>query len=131
MMAIKEIVDRFVDKIFHNNNSMNDQLIEKTVPISLEMPVQVTIHDNIEGNVTFNFKLVENEFNDSYTKLEVLDANNADIIISNVRGYGVSCRNYKVGTFRGNYDLYLNFAIYPSEGMWLLQYTFLAKPIKK
>ena len=102
-----------------------EEFIAKTRPISEDEPVVATIHDEIEGNVDYTFKVIFNDFNSSYTKYNVVDEHHAEIIISNPSGFGVKPdKPILVGTYRNTYNLYVSFVLFSEGGKWFLEHTF-------
>ena len=84
-----------------------EEILNQRGKISLDVPFCVFIKDEIEGDMTFNFKLKEDEeHNGSYTTYEAHSINEATLTISNVKDNGVSSQKIPVGTYMGKYTLY-------------------------
>ena len=126
-MAINIFFSRLKNAIltFFGLNNMQE-LLYGTKPISEECPYKMVIHDAVEGNMTFTFKMTRDEFNSSYTNVVALDEHTAEVVISNPNGYGVrSDGQMKVGTYCGQYDLLLSFVLFQDEdNNWNIEYTF-------
>lgn len=90
-------------------------ILEETRAISLDHPVVFVIPDNVEGDMTFTIKLVNNKEDgaDSYTRYNAIDAYNAEIIISNApKNKSLTIGNdIFLGTYKKKYKLFLKYSL--------------------
>lgn len=101
------------------------ELNKYTGKLSNKDSFAVKIQDEVEGDMTFTFKLKNDYYNHSYTTYHVLDPHNAEIIISNVSGNGVKSQtSIELGTYAGKYRLFLDFVIYQSNNTWNIEAVF-------
>lgn len=112
---------------------MEVELCRKHGRISGDKPFVVTIPDEIEGDMEFSFKIKNDEFNQSYTKYNVLGDHNAEIVISNVKYNGVkSTKPIMLGTFKEMYYLYVSFVIFnenSNDKTWEIELIFTIKEL--
>lgn len=84
-----------------------------TMYISLERCAVIHVADEIEGDMTFTFKFIDDqEHNSGYTRYIVLDKFNAEIIISDP--FNKSIRPGEriiLGTYKYEYRLMLDFIL--------------------
>lgn len=106
-------------------------LLQQTAKISFNQNVTVLVKDPEDVDMTFVFKISNDAENDqSYTKYNVIDKANGELIVYNVG----SSRNVspkqpiRVGTYRKKYSLYVNFIIEAASvptDMSTIEITFL------
>lgn len=131
-MAIKDLLAR-LKSIFKSKKKM-ETLFKKTYEISKETPAKSIVYDEVEGNIEFSYKIVDEVQNpkDSYTRYEVADPHHATILISNVKGYGVRLNEpFRLGTYMNKYNLYLTYVLYSSdENKWFIEVSYLYDRLK-
>ena len=108
-----------------SNNMCKVQIAKGLQQISTDNPVSVVIPDEIEGDCTLVFKMVNDGNNRSYTNIDCEDEHHATISITNASGNGVrSDRKILLGTYKKDYELYLSFVLFTENDKWLLEYVF-------
>ena len=90
-------------------------ILSETKAISKDSPAVFYVKDNIEGDMTFSFILVDKPEDEgrSYTRYDVIDSHTGEFRISNVpsnRGVSLS-QQMKVGTYQNDKKLYMSFTI--------------------
>ena len=90
-------------------------LLQQTTKISMNQNATILIEDSVDVDMTFVFKLaVDNENAHSYTRYNVIDNANGEIIIYNIgAARTVSLKEpMPVGTYKKEFRLYVNYVLY-------------------
>lgn len=94
-------------------------LLQHNTQISYNQNAKVLIEDPLDVDMTFVFKMdKDTSHQESYTKYNVIDNGNAEIIIYNVGiARTVSLKQpIQVGSYKQEYKLYVDFVVYaPNE----------------
>lgn len=106
-----------------------EEILNQRGKISLDMPFCVSIKDEIEGDMTFNFKLKEDEHHGSYTTYEAHSSSEATLTISNVKDNGISSQKIPIGTYKGKFTLYTSFIVYRHDNNWIIDVKFFTKEV--
>lgn len=106
------------------------EILNQRGKISQDTPFIVFIKDEIEGDMTFNFKLTEDEqHNGSYTTYEAINPQEANLTISNVKDNGISSQKIPVGTYKEKFTLYTSFIVYRQDNDWMIDVKFFTKEV--
>lgn len=95
--------------------------------LSLDRPCMFTITDYVEGDMEFVFKLTNNDSPGSFTNYNTINEHQAELIISNVSGNGISSTDIELGTYKKVYSLFASFVIFPFNGTWQIDVDFKIK----
>lgn len=90
-------------------------LLQHTTQISPNQSAKVLIEDPLDVDMTFVFKMDKDpSHHESYTKYNVINNGNAEIIIYNVgTARTVSLKQpIQVGSYKQEYKLYINFVLF-------------------
>ena len=99
--------------MLHNTS---DPIIYKTFSVYPGEIKRVILPDETEGDIFFNF-IIEH-LSDKQTSVQVIDNHQAEIRIS-VESYRktVASTPIRLGTYKGIYDLYLDYEVFPEDVM--------------
>ncbi|MBS5876679.1 MAG: hypothetical protein KIC78_10985 [Prevotella sp.] len=86
---------------------------EKT-NISIGSAVSIIIEDTIEGNITFNITLLQDEKEKNVTRLQFIDEHTANVIIVNpsVTSNTMPIEPMEIGTYKKEYKLFMDYKLY-------------------
>lgn len=82
--------------------------------ITIGSVVSIIVEDPIEGNITFNITLLQEEGDRNVTRLQFIDEHTANVIIVNpsITSNTTPIEPMEIGTYKNDYKLFMDYKLY-------------------
>ena len=97
------------------NTDPRFQLIKsERTNISINSMVSIIIEDPIEGNMTFNITILQEEGEKNVTRLQFINEHTANVMIVNpgVTSNVMPIEPMEIGTYKNDYKLFMDYKLY-------------------